>query len=88
MSPIRGFYRVKLSKKGKNRFWILHVGEQAFGFHHIFISYEWKTADSINSSHTNDVLRDIHTVRDPGVRVNLFKPGADKRLVEPGLKRS
>ena len=49
---------------------------------------KWTTADSINSSHVNDVLRDIHTVRDQGV--NLFKSckaGADKRLFEPGMKR-
>ena len=47
-----------------------------------------KTADSINSSHANDVLRDIHTVRDLGV--NLFKSskaGAEKRLFEPGMKK-
>ena len=46
------------------------------------------TADSINSSHAGDVLRDIHTVRDLGV--NLFKSskaGAEKRLFEPGMKK-
>ena len=37
------------------------MGSQPFGFHHIFISYGRKTADSINSSHANDVLRDNHT---------------------------
>ena len=65
------------------------MGEQAFGFHHIFISYEWKTADSTNSSHANDVLCDIHTVRDLGVNLfKSFKTGADKRLFEPGMKKS
>ena len=112
---MKRFYRVKLNKKGKNCFWILHVGSQAFGFHHIFITLgtrgfsrvrrefsvfgrrpthlraghykdltetgnrarnvsgtqgtfssamKWTTANSINSSHANDMLRDIHTVRD------------------------
>ena len=64
------------------------MGSQALGFHHIFISYKWTTADSINSSHANDVLRDIHTVRDLGVNLfKSFKAGADKRLFEPGMKK-
>ena len=49
---------------------------------------KWTTADSINSSHANDVLRDIHTVRDLSVNpFKSFKPGADKLLVEPGMKK-
>ena len=49
---------------------------------------KWTTADSINSSHANDILRDIHTLRDLGVNLfKSFKPGADKRLVEPGMKK-
>ena len=49
---------------------------------------KWTTADSINSSHVNDVLRDIHTVRDLGINLfKSFKAGADKRLVEPGMKK-
>ena len=49
---------------------------------------KWTTADSINSSHANDVLRDIHTVRDLGVNLfKSFKPGADKRLFESGMKK-
>ena len=49
---------------------------------------KWTTADTINSSHAGDVLRDIYTVRDLGV--NLFKSskaGAEKRLFEPGMKK-
>ena len=50
---------------------------------------KWTTADSINSSHANDVLRDIHTVRDLGVNLfKSFKAGADKRLFEPGMKKT
>ena len=46
------------------------------------------TADSISFSHANDILRDIHTVRDQGVNLfKSFKPGADKRLVEAGMKK-
>ena len=64
------------------------MGSQALGFHHIFISYKWTTADSINSSHANDVLRDIRAVRDLGVNLfKSFKPGANKRLVQPGTKK-
>ena len=62
------------------------MGSQALGFHHIFIS--WTTPDSINSSHANDVLRDIRAVRDLGVNLfKSFKPGANKRLVQPGTKK-
>ena len=50
---------------------------------------KWTTADSINSSHANEILRDIHTMRDLGINpFNSFKPGADKRLIEPGMKKS
>ena len=50
---------------------------------------KWTTADSINSSHANDILRDIHTMRDLGINLfKSFKPGADKRLIEPGMKKA
>ena len=49
---------------------------------------KWTTADSINSSHANDVLRDIRAVCDLGVNLfKSFKPGAKKRLVQPGTKK-
>ena len=50
---------------------------------------KWTTADSINSSHANDILWDIHTMRDLGINLfKSFKPGADKRFIEPGMNKS